>query len=246
MKNQIIVFGKTNAWGISSRSALIHSAFARALGLTMILAMALLTTLPEVSRAQTCPTGILPAGCSWSAGMPITEDISLGGDPNDCAQPPPPGYPKNCCFQITYCLACCNGVAYATLESFQPGNFMCDNVDPETMYNYAITYISGQAARACGVPPCGQPALVVSVSTPTCWTRSNPSGSDVYGPCYNDCSCTTTCDVCTDSNNNLVYSNCTSVTHDGTGNPCTPACAPDPGANNWLAGTCYVLPCPIP
>jgi len=216
--------------GISSLSTFTHSAFARAIGFAMILAISVLATLPEVSHAQACPDD------TWTGPLTYTATVSTPSGP--------------CTFTITYCYKeLIPGIEYediVTSVTPQPGCVPCTNETPDWLIERARDVVAQVVEAAqlksiiARIPPCtsGQ-VTTFETFVSDCWEDEPYVWTDgqtynAYFPCGMTF-CNLSCEWCLDSNGDLVNDGCT-----GTDNY-TGGCQPLPPEDIWQPWTCYAV-----
>ncbi len=215
--------------GISSLSTFIHSAFARAIGLTMLLAITMLATLPEVSHAQACPDD------TWTGPISYIGTISTPSGP--------------CTVTITYCYKDVNPLGplfefQLTSVTPQPGCTACQSLTFDQLIREArdlmIDHVESTDPNCYifngSIPPCSGGTFATAVTevsdcwedVPYVWTDGKTY--DAFYPCGMTF-CTTTCQWCSDANG--LEHTCTS-TDNYTG-----GCEALPSPDTWLINTCY-------
>ncbi len=216
-----------------SKNAFIHSAFARALGLTMLFAITMLAALPEVGRGQ-CPdpNAFPPYGVAWTEASAI-ETLSTG-----------------CQVSVTYCWRNVeddasnyeNQYVVIGVTPFDPPGG-CPDLSGVDIVTQAIDKFWHDPIVMLWVNPCDGPGgwsqtTTVDLVEATCWKLC--SGPDCSGMLYTVCLdgtawCEETCQACADLQNAVNYINCTTQSF-GTGN-CTPISQTDV----WNINECYDL-----
>jgi hypothetical protein len=220
-----------------SKNAFFHSAFARALGLSMLFAITMLAALPEVSRGQ-CPAN------TWTPPTlycdPYTGPVSAG----------PVTLAGGCQVNYTYCFQTCYidlpgwppSYTSVAIESISPvpGCAACDPLTPDQMIKLLLQKLETTGSGGVGEggpPPCTDGFTYVVTYAMDCWEdvpyQLNGQWYNSYVTCGNSNDyCETDCKYCKNSDGSWSTT-CSSESHDdGT-------CNPLPTPDNWQPNTCY-------
>lgn len=234
MKNHSLTFPKTRGGGklvTAARSSIIHSAFARALGLVVLFAISMLFSLPKVSHAQ-CPDSLWPSPGPDYAGPITVGPVELPG--------------TTCYVTYTYCWRPFNigdseGIDYV-LETVTPvpGCAGCAGLAPDsiiklTLQSFEFIQQPGLLERI-NIPPCSEGPCTgewVNTYAMACYEETtDQNGDTTYVPCGPGSFCTTTCKYCS-NNGTVVQCSCSS-----TGNY-EGGCGSLPIPDYWRFGQCY-------
>lgn len=215
---------------VPNRSALNHSALIRAVGLSMLLALSVLTMLPDVSEGQTCTYCACPTGWTGPTGWSYTA-------------------PGGCNVTVWFCdsLDAANKINDRMIEEIDISdtNNCTDDI--------AIIWSADSAVMdyPLGAPYCGTtnpPYTIQTVFQASCWSAILPLPGQPWKdllPCQQESFvgwCLYTCNVCRIASGpdegQIQTSNC-SVTSKGFPKSCE---LPPPG-NNFAFGHCYVVGC---
>ena len=189
---------------------------------TALCAFSFLTVYSTIASAQ-CPgsTGPAPdpATCPWNTK---TISITVG----------------TCDMTVNYCWRVCGGGQNEVwVFSIQLGPGCEESEEPSILIDSAVNRAADtMLVQTTGVADCPTTQTQVLYYVASCWYKQAVSGQNVLAACSNNCYCKTTCDACFNTNHDIVYSNCSTVTVcDGS-----PDCTPDPGFG-WLNGVCYLV-----